>query len=410
MGLISAALGAASTVIGDQFKEVVTCPQVDNNVIIVRGEVNHGSSNLVHGEGVISAGSKIIVPQGMAMMLIDNGKIVEFTDTEGEYIWDNNSEPSIFSGNLGQSILNSIKTIGSRITYGNQTARDQRVYYINIKVLPAIPFGSQQPETIYDPVYGSVEVTYNGEFNIKVDDPVILVNTMLGANASDRLTFNDIFTGETGSNILKNKFAMKASEAITELMAQENVSFNKIGMYKSAIADKMNQLLSGDWHEKYGIVVTNEVNIRINASEESKEQIREIDKVRGMAGADAARVEKMSDAYSKNLQGAMAASAGEAMLNASKNENGAMAGFMGMGFAQNASGNMAGMINNLPGAQPQGTPCPKCGTPVSGNFCGNYGTKLVQEQPAAPVNTKCPNCGADLQPGAKFCTECGQQL
>ena len=346
------------------------------------------------------------------MMLIDNGKIIEFTDTDGEYIWDNNSEPSIFAGSLGQSILNSIKTIGSRITYGNQTARDQRVYYINIKILPAIPFGSQQPETIYDPVYGSVEVTYNGEFNIKVDDPVILVNTMLGANASDRLTFNDIFKGETGANVLKNKFAMKVSEAITELMAQENVSFNKIGMHKSAIADKMNQLLNADWHEKYGIVVANEVNIRINASEESKEQIREIDKVRGMAGADAERVEKMSDAYSKNLQGSMAASAGEAMLNASKNENGAMAGFMGMGFTQNASGNMAGMINNLPGKQeaPQtGTTCPNCGTMVTGNFCGNCGTKLVQEQ-EAPVNTKCPACGAELQPGAKFCTECGKQL
>ena len=410
MGLISAAISSASTVIGDQFKEVVTCPQVENDVVIVRGEVKHGSSNLVHSEGVISSGSKIMVPSGMAMMLIDNGKIVEFTDTEGEYIWDNNSEPSIFSGNLGQSIINSIKTIGSRITYGGQTARDQRVYYINTKVMPAIPFGSQQPETIYDPVYGSVEVTYNGEFNIKVDDPVILVNTMLGANPKDKLTFNDIFVGEAGSNILKNKFAMKVSEAISSLMAEQNVSYRQIQTYKSKIADIMNTLLNSDWHEKYGIVVANEVAIRINASEESLAQIREIDKVRGMAGAEAERVAKMGEAYSKNLQGSMAAATGEAMLNASKNENGAMAGFMGMGFAQNAGGNMAGMINNLPGAQPRGTPCPKCGTPVTGNFCGNCGTKLVQDEPTQPQVSKCPNCGAELQPGAKFCTECGQQL
>ena len=381
MGLISAAIGSATTALGDTFKEVVTCPEVGNNVIIQRGVVNHGSGNLVHSEGVISAGSKIIVPQGMAMMLVDNGQIVEFTDTPGDYIWDSSSEPSIFVGNLGKSIVETIKTIGSRITYGGQTARDQRVYYVNTKILPAVPYGSQQPETIVDPVYGSVEVTYNGEFNVKVDDPVILVNTMLGANPKDTLTFDDIFASE-GRNILKGRFSQKVGEAITEIMAVNNISFNRIQGQRSAITDKMNTLLNADWHDKYGIIVAGEVTININASEEAKAQIREIDKVRGMAHADAERVGIMSDAYSKNLQGAMAASTGEAMLNASKNDGNAMAGFMGMGFAQNAASNVAGMINNLPGQTENNQ--------GSGRFC--------------------PNCGASASENAKFCTQCGNQL
>ena len=381
MGLISAAIGSATTALGDTFKEVVTCPEVGNNVIIQRGVVNHGSGNLVHSEGVISAGSKIIVPQGMAMMLVDNGQIVEFTDTPGDYIWDSSSEPSIFVGNLGKSIVETIKTIGSRITYGGQTARDQRVYYVNTKILPAVPYGSQQPETIVDPVYGSVEITYNGEFNVKVDDPVILVNTMLGANPKDTLTFDDIFASE-GRNILKGRFSQKVGEAITEIMAVNNISFNRIQGQRSAITDKMNTLLNADWHDKYGIIVAGEVTININASEEAKAQIREIDKVRGMAHADAERVGIMSDAYSKNLQGAMAASTGEAMLNASKNDGNAMAGFMGMGFAQNAASNVAGMINNLPGQTENNQ--------GSGRFC--------------------PNCGASASENAKFCTQCGNQL
>ena len=381
MGLISAAIGSAATTLGDTFKEVVTCPEVDNNVIIQRGVVSHGSGNLVHSEGVISAGSKIIVPQGMAMMIVDNGAIVEFTDTPGDYIWDSSSEPSIFVGSLGKSIVNTIKTIGSRITYGGQAARDQRVYYVNTKILPAIPYGSQQPETVVDPVYGSVEITYNGEFNIKVDDPAILVNTMLGANPKDTLTFDDIFASE-GRNILKGRFAQKVGEAITEIMAVNNISFNRIQGQRSAITDKMNTLLNSDWHDKYGIIVAGEVTININASEEAKAQIREIDKVRGMAHADAERVGIMSDAYSKNLQGAMAASTGEAMLNASKNDGNAMAGFMGMGFAQNAASNVAGMINNLPGQTENNQ--------GSGRFC--------------------PNCGASASENAKFCTQCGNQL
>ena len=388
MGLISAAIGSAATTLGDTFKEVVTCPEVDNSVIIQRGVVSHGSGNLVHSEGVISAGSKIIVPQGMAMMIVDNGAIVEFTDTPGDYIWDSSSEPSIFVGNLGKSIVNTIKTLGNRITYGGQAAKDQRVYYVNTKILPAIPYGSQQPETIVDPVYGSVEVTYNGEFNVKVDDPAILVNTMLGANPKDTLTFDDIFSTE-GRNILKGRFAQKVGEAITEIMAVNNISFNRIQGQRSAITDKMNTLLNADWHDKYGIIVAGEVTININASEEAKAQIREIDKVRGMAQADAERVGVMSEAYSKNLQGAMAASTGEAMLNAAKNDGSAMAGFMGMGFAQNAAGNVAGMINNLPGQAD--APVQNTAEPVSG---GRF----------------CPSCGAAASESANFCTQCGQKL
>ena len=379
MGLIAAALSAATTTVGDQFKEVVSCPEVDNNVIIQRGVVSHGSGNLVHSEGVISAGSKIIVPQGMAMMIIDNGQIVEFTDTPGDYIWDSSTEPSVFSGNLGKSIVESIKTIGRRITYGGQSAKDQRVYYVNIKTLPAVPYGSQQPETIMDPVYGSVEVTYNGEFNIKVDDPVILVNTMLGANPKDTLTFDDIFSSE-GRNILKSKFAQKISEAINDVMTVNNISFNRIQGQRSAIADKMNTLLNADWHEKYGIVVDREVTININASEEAKAQIREIDKVRGMANAESERVGIMSEAYSKNLQGSMAAAAGEAMIHAADNPNGAMGGFVGMGMANAGTQMAAGMINNLPGKEAQ----------TASRFCSN--------------------CGAAASENAKFCTQCGQQL
>ncbi len=383
MGLIIAALSATATTVGDQFKEVITCPQVNNDVIIQRGVVNHGSGNFVYSEGVISKGSKIIVPQGMAMMIIDNGQIVEFTDTPGDYSWDSSTEPSIFSDKLGRSIVDSIKTIGKRITYGGQSAKDQRVYYVNIKTLPGITYGSQQPETVMDPVYGSVEITYNGEFNIKVDDPVILVNTMLGANPKDTLTFDDIFSSE-GRNILKNKFSQKISEAINDVMTVNNISFNRIQGQRSLIADKMNTLLNADWHEKYGIIVDREVTININASEEAKAQIREIDKVRGMANAESERVGIMSDAYSKNLQGAMAAAAGEAMLHASDNPNGAMGGFVGMGMANAGTGMAAGMINNLPGKEGQ--------------------------TEAQDSNRFCPNCGAKASDTAKFCTQCGQQL
>lgn len=380
MGLIKAAFDATRKSIGDQFKEFVTCPEVENDVIVQRGLVGHGSGNFSYSEGVISNGSGIVIPQGMAMMIVDNGKVVEFSADPGTFVYDTSSEPSVFTGGLGKGIIDTIKTIGSRITYGGSPAKDQRVYYINIKNLPAIPFGSQQPETVYDPVYGSVEITYNGDFNVKVDDPVILINTMLGSNPKDTLTFNDIFSSpETGTNILKSKFAEKVSGIISDLMTETGIPFNRIQGKKSEISEKMNTALNEDWYQKYGIIVT-EVAIRINASEESSAQIREIDKVRGMAKADAERVGEMGKAYSET-PGAMAAAAGESLLNASKNENGAMGGFVGMGIAGAAGSNVMGAFanaNNTNNTQNAGEVkyCSNCGNPASGNFCTNCGNKL----------------------------------
>ena len=132
MGLIKALTNSTGSVLGDQFKEFVTCPTVDNNVLMVRGIVSHGEGNSNPTEGVITNGSKIAVPQGWAMMLVDNGAVKEFTSEPGEFIYDSGSEPTIFHGGLGQGILDSIKTLGSRITYGGQAARDQRVYYVNL--------------------------------------------------------------------------------------------------------------------------------------------------------------------------------------------------------------------------------------------------------------------------------------
>jgi len=402
MGLIKAALNATSSTFGDQFKEYVECPQVNNDVIIQRGIVKHGEGNKNYSEGVISNGSTIAVPQGMAMMIVDNGKIVEFTAEAGTYKWDTSSEPSIFTGSLGKSIVDSIKTLGNRITYGGQEAKDQRVYFVNIKIIPGNTFGSTQPETVFDPIYGSVEITYNGEYAIKVDDPVILINNVIGANPKDTLTYDDIFKTD-GLNMLKSKFAQKVSEAISTIMTMHNVSFNRIQAYKSDVTDQMNKILDDEWHSKYGIIVE-DVTLRVNASEESRKIVQEMD-------AEIAKTTRMGQVYSNNMAGTMAAASAEAMKNAASNANGTMAGFMGMNLANMQGNNMMGTVSGMsnqtvntetttgpePGSlfkQENSTPqsasvpaqeapvvtdkfCTNCGAPVNGNFCGQCGTKVA---------------------------------
>ena len=411
MGLIKLAKTAIDSVKGsfsDQYLEYVTCPQIESDVIVQRGTVNHGNATKGYNEGVISNGSMIVVPEGMAMLFVDNGSIKEFSAEPGEYTWDKGTESSVFTGNLGENLLNTFKIGLKRTTFGGQAAKDQRVYYVNLKTFIQT-FGSAQPELVEDPVYGSVNITYNGEFGVKVDDPVLLINNYVGANPKDTLTFDEIFSAAgTEGNIIRKAFAQKLSEAIASVMIDNNVSFKRIQPLKSNITEKMNDLLDEKFHQQYGVVIE-DVTLRINASEDSIAQIAEIDKVRGM-----------SKAYSENLQGAMAAATGEAMKNAASNEGGAMNGFVGMGFAQQGGANLGSVIANLPGAQQtettvkpveptkatSGKVCSKCGSEVTGKFCTNCGTKY--EEPEVPSKKFCPNCGAEMN--GKFCSECGASL
>lgn len=422
MGLIKAALSSVSSGFGDQFKEFVECPLVENNVIIQRGVVKHGEGNKNFSEGIISNGSTIAVPEGMAMMIIDNGKIVEFTAEPGTYTWDTSSEPSIFTGNLGKGIIDTFKTIGSRFTYGGQEAKDQRVYFVNTKVIPGNTFGSAQPVTISDPVYVSVEITYNGEYGIKVDDPIILVNNIIGANPKDTLTYDDIFTSENGQNMLKSKFSQKVTEAISNIMTIHNVSYNRIQSYASDVTDQMNQILDQEWHDKYGIIVS-DVALRINVSESSRKIIQEMD-------ADIARTTRMGQVYSQNMAGTMAAASAEAMKTAAGNDAGAMMGFMGMGMGQMQGTNMMnavqGFQNPAAPVEPNGPVAPQPGTvfggvqqPVNEEIKTEVvaPVKEAETTPEVPTVTEtqempksgCSNCGNANATG-KFCSECGTQL
>ena len=370
MGLIKALTSATSSAFGDQFKEFVTCPTIDSNVLVQRGTVEHGKGNRNPSEGVVSNGSTIVVPQGMAMMIIDNGEIKEFSSEPGTYTWDSSSEPSIFTGGFFQGIGETIKTIGKRFTYGGMPAKDQRVYYVNLLVIPGNKFGSPQPKKITDEKYGMLEVTFFGEYAFQVKDPVILVQSVIGANAKDTITCEDV----VGSQ-LKSKFIEKLTQALTTVMRKQKVSFGDIGMYGSDISEEMNTILDESWRKQYGLEIIDVALADINLTEASMKRVSNID--------DATI---FSD---KNLQsGLMAQATAEAMKNAAANEGGAMAGFMGMNMAGTAGASVIGAVNqgipNSTVSSPQTNPstdtivsrfCTNCGAKVTGKFCSQCGTK-----------------------------------
>ena len=382
MGLIKALSGATASAFGDQFKEFVTCPSVSKNVLIQRGTINHGEGNKNPSEGIISNGSTIVVPQGMAMMIIENGEIKEFTADAGTFYFDTSSEPSIFTGSLGKGIIDTFKTIGKRFTYGGQTAKDQRVYYVNLLTITGNKFGSPQPRKITDEKYGMLEVTFFGEYAFRVVDPIMLVNSVIGAHPADTVYYEDVIGTQ-----LQSKFVEKLTQAITVVMRKHKVSFGDIGLYNGDISEEMNVCLDDSWKKNYGLEVVDVALGDINLTEESMSKVNKIDEATIFSN--------------KNLQsGLMASASADALRNASSNDNGAMMGFMGMNMASGAINNMMGAVNtgtDVNGYKPE-TNQPEMGT--------IFNDEVKVED--VPEPKKCSNCG-EVAIG-KYCSNCGTKI
>ena len=149
MGLISAALNAAGGTLASQWKEYFYVDSLPDNVLAtkaqkkVRGRFG-GSRH--EDDNVISDGSVIAVADGQCMMIVDQGKIVEFCAEPGEYIFDQNTEPSLFYGELnGDKVKAVLKTTFDRLSFGGQAGVDQRVYFFNTKEIPGNKYGTPSP-------------------------------------------------------------------------------------------------------------------------------------------------------------------------------------------------------------------------------------------------------------------------
>lgn len=390
MGLLRATTGSISQVIGDQFKEFITPATSDKTVLVQKGVVNHGSGNSNPTEGIITNGSKIVIPEGYAMMIVDNGAIKEFSAEAGEFIWDQSSEPSVFEGGFFKGIGDSIKKIGNRITFGGQPAHDQRVYYVNLLNITGNKFGSTNTETIFDPVYGSVEITFFGEYSFKVVDPTILITNVLGSMPKDEVSVEEVVGGQ-----LKMEFTSNVSTCIADLMTSNNISFNTVQKYKNEVVKVMNNLLDESWVKQYGLEIQ-DMALNINASDESKAIIREVD-------AEISREKRRGDMYAANPSGMMAAATADAMVNASKNENGAMMGFMGMNMSQNVGANVMDSANNITPNQPTQNVNPT--EVVMSNVKVEEKKENVEESSNIPKF--CSDCGTPVT--GKFCSSCGKQ-
>ena len=393
MGLIQAAVTAASGVLADTWKEYFYCDAIPENVLVTKGQkrVKSGSSNTKGSDNIITSGSVIAVADGQCMIIVDQGKVAELCAEPGEFIYDASTSPSIFTGNLWDSIKETFAQIGKRITFGGDVAKDQRVYYFNTKELVGNKYGTANPVPfrVVDERAGidiDISIRCFGEYSYRIVDPILFYTNVCG-NVTTRYTRDQI------ESQMKSELLTALQPAFAK-MSEMGIRYSSVVGHTTEMADALNDALSEKWSKLRGLSIVSFGISSLKASEEDEKMLKEMQK-------NAAY--KDPGLGAATLVGAQA----QAMQDAAKNSGGAAIGFMGMNMATQAGGvnaqNLYGMAAQTAAQKPAADTwkCPSCGKTVSGKFCPECGAKKPEEE----AGWKCPTCG-HVNKG-KFCSECG---
>ena len=401
MGLIKAAMGAAGGVLADQWKEFFYCDAIPENVLAVKGQKKTGkrSSNTKGDDNVISNGSVIAVADGQCMLIVDQGKIVDMCAVAGEYTYDMSSEPSIFTGELGEGIKNVFNNMANRFTFGGEAPKDQRIYYFNTKELIGNKYGTPSPVPfrVVDQRAGidiDVGIRCFGEYSYHISNPMLFYTNVCG-NVSEE------YTRDRLDSQLKTELLTALQPAFAKI-GENGIRYSQLPGHTLELADALNEVLSKKWRDLRGIEIVSFGVSSVTADEEDEKMLKELQ--RNAAFMDPTRA-------AAHLVG----SQGDAMKMAANNQGGAAMAFMGMNMAGQAGGMNAGNLFAMgqqqaaqQAAQQPAAPAAPAGWTCACGHAGNTGkfcAECGQPKPAPAGEWKCA-CGA-VNTG-KFCAECGQ--
>lgn len=407
MGIIKTAADLVKGNLGDQWLEVYEAENMGDQTVFTRGVQIRRGQNTKGTDNTVSNGSVVHVYDNQFMILVDGGKIVDYTAEPGYYTINNSALPSMLNGQFGDSLSEAFK----RFKYGGQTPTKQKVYFINLQEIKGIKFGTRQPVNYFDSFYNAeLFLRAHGTYSIKITNPLQFYAEAIPKN-TDHVEIDEI------NEQYLSEFLEALQSAINQMSADGiRISFvsskaRELGKYMAGILDE-------EWNQMRGMEVQ-AVGISISYNEESQKLIN----LRNEGAM-------LSDPTIR--EGYVQAAAARGLEAAGSNANGAMAGFMGMGMAGNIGGSIVGNAssvnmaqmqmnqqaqNNMNqmnmgmgqmnqsnmGVQPQpqqaaGWTC-SCGQVNSGKFCSNCG------KPAPSADWTC-SCG-QVNTG-NFCSNCGK--
>lgn len=330
MGIIRAVTDAVSGALADQWLEVIEPDQMSDRTVFTAGvQMRQGerNSNTKRTSAVVSNGSVIHVYPNQFMLLVDGGKIVDYTAEEGYYTVNNSSEPSLFNGDLGDSVKESF----NRVRFGGTTPYAQKVFYVNLQEIKGIKFGTTNPVNYFDSFYNSeLFLRAFGTYSIKVVDPIKFYTEAIPKNAEhvDISDINEQYLSEF----------LGALQAAINQMSADGVRISHVTSKNMELSRYMADILDDDWKDLRGMEVVSVGLAGLSYSEESQKLIN----MRNQGAM-------LSDPNVR--EGYVQGSVARGLEAAGSNSAGSMAGFMGMGLGMNAGGSFVGAASQANQAQ-----------------------------------------------------------
>ena len=391
MGIIKAVLGSVKGTLADQWLEVIEAADMGDDTVFCEGVKVRKGENVKGSDGTVSNGSIIHVYANQFMMLVDGGKVVDYTAEEGYYKVDDSSMPSLFNGEFKDALKDSFE----RIKFGGVTPKKQKVFFVNLQEIKGLKFGTRNPINYFDNFYNAeLFLRAHGNYSVKITDPLKFYAEAVPRNKS-HVKLADI----------NEQYLAEFLEALQSAIGQMSVDGIRISHIQSKgreLGKYMADILDDEWKQLRGMEVQSVGIASISYDEESQKLINM--RNQGAMLSDPAIREGF-------VQGSIA----KGMEAAGSNSAGAAAAFMGMGVGMNAAGGFMGSASATNMAQmqmqqqaqaaaqasaPAGSWTCECGSVNTGKFCPECG------KPAQKKEWFCTECGAKNT--GKFCSECGK--
>lgn len=411
MGLIKAGIQAVRGTLADQWVDYIRCDAMPETILMRPGKrvVGKGSSNVHGSDNIISDGSKIDIADGQCMLIVENGRIVDFCQEPGQYVYDSKTQPSLLGGGF-DDLGESFKQVGKRFAAGGIATDTQKVYYVNLLEIHGNKIGVGNIP-FRDSEFGfTVKVQGFGTYSYRIKNPLLFYTNLAGNT-------DGIYERKTIETQLKNELSMSLQPALGKI-ASMGISYDQLINYPKEIGMALNKELTEDWEKRRGIVIESVAFASLTVDDESADKIAKFQEARVFTNPDM-------------LRSQMGLSQSEAFANMGKNPGGANpSDMMGMAMGAMSMNMMSGMggvmqtptggtqvptcptptppvvpVVNKPAEAPGGTEATwtcGCGKVNTGKFCADCG----KPKPAQD-HWSCPSCGAANM--GRFCSECGSK-
>ena len=383
MGFIKAFTGALGGTFADQWKDFYT-PRSDVPATaaifqaVPQSQNNGRGENYKGNENIISNGSKIVVPEGTALITLQDGQITGIIAEPGgfEFRSDDPNSKSMFAGDgvFGQTI----KSTWEKFKFGGQPGSQQLAFYVNLKEIPNNRFGTQSEIYWDDAFFGTqVGAMTRGTYTLKIVDPLLFVKNFVPAKylqpGAPVFDFADM-DNDAGAQLF-NEVVGSLSAAFSNYTNDPSKGnrMSKIQGDQIGFAKSLSQAVEDgyQWKSDRGLEIVKTAILTIEYDSDTKELMKDVKKADALSGARGNSF--MQQAAARGMQAA--------------GESGGGAGMAFMGMGVNAAGGMMGAMQQ-----------PNTGSTYNPNFGGQQAAS--QPAPQEDPTEKLLNAKKLLDAGA----------